>query len=252
MKKNLFFTVLFLSLSLLYFSFSKTGIKASSLAASAKTFKPTSSATVLPDSVHTSLSETLYTNLNLAKAGLCEEAVASAVKGYEKLVDKGVVNNTQYLTIVDFSQSGRKKRFYLLDMENQQLVWNTFVSHGKNSGIDMADKFSNTPNSEQSSLGFYITKGTYTGKHGTSLRLAGQEAGFNSNAESRGIVVHGAAYVNKNRVYSAFMGRSQGCPALPETEYAQIINLIKGGTVMFIYHPTKKYLQHSRLLNDQA
>ena len=201
------------------------------------------------DNVGSSLSNSLYEGLKLSQLGLSKEALDYALKGYQKLVDAGSVVNNRYLTIVDFSQSSRKKRFYLLDVKNNKLVRNTFVSHGKNTGIDKAEKFSNKMNSEQSSLGFYVTTVTYTGKHGLSLRLSGQEAGFNDNAEARGIVVHGAAYVNANRVNSGYMGRSQGCPALPEAEFAKVINIIKDGSVMFIYHPSKNYLQKSALLN---
>lgn len=192
----------------------------------------------------------LYEKLNLAKAGLSEEVLTSAVKGYEKLLEEGVLDNTQYLTIVDLSQSSRKKRFYLLDLQNIKLAMNTFVAHGKNSGIDKAVKFSNTPESEASSLGFYVTKQTYSGKHGLSLKLEGMEDGFNDNAESRAIVVHGADYVNSSRVKSAYMGRSQGCPALPEGVAPKVIKMIKGGSAIFVYHPTQKYLKGSKLLNS--
>lgn len=200
------------------------------------------------ENVSAGLSTALYEGLNLGELGLSKEALDYAVRGYQKLVDAGTVVNNRYLTIVDFSQSSRKKRFYLLDVQNNKLVHNTFVSHGKNTGIDMATKFSNKIDSEQSSLGFYITTATYSGKHGLSLRLSGQEAGFNNNAEARGIVVHGAAYVNSGRVNSGYMGRSQGCPALPEAEYAKVINIIKNGSVMFIYHSSQNYLQQSALL----
>ncbi len=208
-----------------------------------------STVVVNDDNVSSSLSNILYAGLNLGQLGLSKEAFDYALKGYQKLVDAGTVVNNRYLTIVDFSQSSRKKRFYLLDVKTNKLVHNTFVSHGKNTGIDMAEKFSNKINSEQSSLGFYITTATYTGKHGLSLRLSGKEAGFNDNAEARGIVVHGAAYVNSGRVNSSYMGRSQGCPALPEAEFAKVINIIKDGSVMFIYHPSQNYLQRSSLLN---
>ena len=193
----------------------------------------------------------LYDGLNLDEAGLAREAFTYAIQGYQKLVDAGTVTNDQYLTIVDFSQSSRRKRFYLLDVKNGALVKNTFVAHGKNSGVDKAEKFSNKLHSEQSSLGFYLTGPTYTGKHGLSLRLNGQEEGYNSNALARGVVVHGAKYVNKGRVNSAYMGRSQGCPALPEAEYAEVINLIKDGSVMFAYYPGSDYLQNSPLLNGE-
>ena len=75
------------------------------------------------------------------------------------------------------------------------------------------------------------------------------EPGFNDNAEARGVVVHGANYVNANRVNSDYMGRSQGCPALPENEYAAVISMIKDGSVMFLYHPSENYLDQSEFLN---
>lgn len=244
MKKHLFPAILVMSVSLLFISFAK--------ADSASTLKHTvkDSATVDSAAINTAtLSEKLYQDMDLQDAGLSKEAVAYAVNGYEKLVDSGLVDNERYISIVDFSQSSRKKRFYVLDMQNEELVVNTFVSHGKNSGADMATSFSNTPNSEKSSLGFYITESTYSGKHGISLRLSGLERGFNDNAERRGIVVHGASYVTPALVTGNRMGRSQGCPALPESQYAKVINMIKDGSVMFVYNPSPKYLQSSALLN---
>jgi hypothetical protein len=166
------------------------------------------------------------------------------------LKEEGVLQNTQYLTIVDLSQSSRKKRFYLIDVNNYELEVNTFVAHGKNSGVDVAKSFSNIPNSEKSSLGFYVTKNTYRGKHGLSLRLAGLENGFNSNAEARAIVVHAADYVNSGRVNSAYMGRSQGCPALPANIAPKVISMIKNGSALFVYNPSGNYLSSSPVLNS--
>jgi hypothetical protein len=150
---------------------------------------------------------------------------------------------------VDLSQSSRNKRFYIVDMKSDSLTWNTYVAHGKSSGVDMAKNFSNNLNSNKSSLGFYLTKSTYKGKHGLSLRIDGLEDGFNDNAEARGVVVHGASYVNADRSNSDYMGRSQGCPALPEDEYAEVIDIIKDGSVLFVYGADDNYLQSSSLLN---
>ena len=123
------------------------------------------------------------------------------------------------------------------------------MSHGKNSGLNYAERFSNTPESLQSSLGFYRTKGTYFGKHGLSLKLDGLETGFNDKAEERAIVMHGAEYIGTNRANAAYMGRSFGCPAVPQAQSAQIINILKNGSCLFIYHPTQKYLNASKILN---
>lgn len=197
-----------------------------------------------------SLSATLFQKLELESKSLAPEILEDAIRGYEKLVATGAVHNDQYLTIVDMSQSSRSKRLYIIDVKNQRLAQNTYVSHGKNSGLDRAERFSNVPESEQSSLGFYVTKNTYSGKHGLSLKLAGVERGFNDNAEARAIVVHGAEYVNEARSHSAYMGRSQGCPAVPQAQASKIISLIKNGSALFIYHPNQKYLRNSKLLNS--
>ena len=247
MQKSHLFTTLFIALSIALIAFAKPTNNTAASAA-INMIAADSNIAAAPDKAE--LSASLYESLNLSQKGLSKEALDAAIKGYEKLKSNGAVDNSKYLTVIDFSQSSRKKRFYLIDVENAELVMNTFVSHGKNTGVDMATKFSNTINSEQSSLGFYITNATYTGKHGLSLRLDGQEEGFNSNAMARGIVMHGADYVNPGRVNSAFMGRSQGCPALSNAEYAKAINYIKGGSVMFIYYPAQDYLQQSPVLNS--
>jgi hypothetical protein len=251
MKKTYLLTALIMLGSLVLFSFATAASNTFVLSASS-VVKPGTDSTATAQNKDRAafISAALYDTLHLDSLGLSQEAVQYAVKGYEKLLEEGAVNNDQYLTIVDLSQSSRKKRFYIIDMKHDQLVWNTYVAHGRNSGVDEATSFSNSLNSEESSLGFYLTKTTYFGKHGLSLRISGQEEGFNDNAEARGIVVHGAPYVNGQRVNTGYMGRSQGCPALPENEYAKVINIIKGGSVIFIYHPSASYIQGSPLLNS--
>lgn len=248
MIKNILFKVLFLSFSVLFFSFAES---TKYPVADLHTSHVAAVSTLNNEELAVEqISSTINDSLHLDDMGLSTDALKLAVKGYHKLVEDGTINNTQYLTIVDLSQSSRMKRFYLLDVENMKLVINTFVAHGKNSGLDKAQQFSNLPNSEESSLGFYVTKSTYRGKHGLSLKLSGLEDGFNDNAESRGIVVHGASYVNAARANSNYMGRSQGCPALPEKEYAKVIQLIKDGSVLFVYNPDDNYLSHSNILNS--
>ena len=137
----------------------------------------------------------LYQSLGLELKGLSKEAFEYAWKGYQKLIENKQVTNTTYLTICDFSQSSKQKRLYLIDINNETVVMNTWVAHGRNSGLDYATKFSNTPESLQSSLGFYVTKQTYTGEHGLSLKVQGLEPGFNDKAFQRAIVIHGADYM---------------------------------------------------------
>ena len=192
----------------------------------------------------------LYDEMELGKYGLNKQAFELAYTGYENLLSKNKLSNTDFLTICDFSQSSRKKRLYIIDMEKNELFINTYVAHGRNSGKEYATSFSNKPTSLQSSLGFYITKETYYGGHGLALKLHGVESGINNNAYNRKIVLHGSEYVGQKYLKrSKMMGRSFGCPAVPQAECKKIINNIKKGSCLFIYHPTKKYLESSKILN---
>ena len=128
---------------------------------------------------------------------------------------------------------------------------NTWVAHGRNSGMEFAKKFSNKPRSRQSSLGFFITRQTYYGAHGLSLRLEGVERGINDKALQRAIVIHGADYIGEEKLnQNSHMGRSYGCPAVPKNESATLINRMKNGSCLFIYYPTQHYLEQSKILND--
>ncbi len=68
---------------------------------------------------------------------------------------------------------------WILNMDNKSILYHTYVAHGQDTGGNMATKFSNTPNSQQSSLGFYVTAETYYGKNGLSLFIDGMEREFN-------------------------------------------------------------------------
>ena len=191
----------------------------------------------------------LYDSLNLADLGMSKEALLYAYQGHEKLSMKGKLDIPSIITICDFTQSSGSKRMYIIDIENYKVLLNTYVAHGKNSGLDYAERFSNKLKSYQSSLGFYITKNTYHGRHGLSLRLIGLESGFNDKAEQRALVVHGAKYIGPERSGDTYMGRSFGCPAVPAKQASKVIQLIKGGTCLFIFHPSKTYLKGSKILN---
>lgn len=197
-------------------------------------------------------SDLIYNNMNLQQYGLSKEALNYAVEGYNNLMNEDRISNPRYLTIVDFSKKLTEKRFFLLDLENQEVVMNTYVMHGKNSGKEMAGSFSNTINSNKSSLGFYLTRGTYTGKRGPSLRLEGLEDNFNSNALERAIVLHGSNYISDSRAKKGKVGRSEGCPAIPMPLAEEVIDLVKGGSVIFIYYPSETYLQQSPVLNSMG
>ena len=193
----------------------------------------------------------LYHSLNLEEVGLKEDVFALALKGFSKLREKSLVNEDSILTIIDYTKSSKEKRLYVIDLKNQELDFNSVVSHGRNSGYEFAKSFSNKFSSNKSSIGFYITGDTYRGSNGYSLKLNGIEKGFNDKALQRAIVMHGAPYANESIInQKGYLGRSLGCPAVPQNIHKQIIDKIKNGNALFIYYPQETYLNKSRWLNS--
>lgn len=192
--------------------------------------------------------DSFYTTMGLEKIGLKKSVFFAGLKGYEYLLSKNKIRKEGILTICDYSQSSSQKRLYVLDLDHAKVLFNTYVSHGKNSGGEYATSFSNREDSHKSSLGFMITNETYFGKAGFSLRFDGMEKGINSNVRSRDIVMHGSNYVNGERADEGQVGRSYGCPAVPFEISKRIINTIKGGTCFFGYSNDNWYSTSSSIL----
>jgi len=194
-----------------------------------------------------------YAQWQLGNAGLSATAFELAMRGFDHLIQTRQVTNPKILSVIDFSQPSTRQRLYIIDMENGKILFNTWVAHGSNSGALYAEKFSNLPESHQSSLGFFTTANTYFGNHGYSLRLKGCEAGINDKAFERAIVIHGADYVSSRCIQNmGFLGRSFGCPAVPNQLSKSIIDIIKNGSCLFIYHPTPEYYNESKIINSQV
>jgi len=190
----------------------------------------------------------LYNDMQLS--GIVNyNAFEQAMTGYNQIDSR----KKNILTIIDFTKPSTEERLYVLDIENRKLLFKSHVSHGKNSGENYATSFSNKKGSNQSSLGFFLTEDTYQGKNGYSLVLHGLEEGINDLAKQRAVVVHGAAYANPSFIASnRRLGRSFGCPALPEALAKPIINTIKDGSVVFIYANDKNYSGKSHFLNKSS
>lgn len=179
------------------------------------------------------------------------EAFNIALKGYFTLLSNNELENKKYLTIIDMSLSSNVERFYVIDMETQQLVYKNLVAHGKNTGEEFAYNFSNKERSYQTSLGFYKTAETYDGKRGFSMKLDGLEYS-NSNARDRGIIIHGADYVSEEFIKNNVrLGRSLGCPSLPMDSFVEVVEMLKEGSCLFVYYPQKYYLSKSKLVNSE-
>lgn len=185
----------------------------------------------------------VYQKAGLKQAGLSYSVFEQAYTGYQNFRVQGLASaEKQVMTVVDFTKPSNLKRMWIIDLQTNKILHHTLVAHGRNTGSVKAEKFSNVPNSNMSSMGFYITDKTYYGKHGLSLRLSGMDEAYNSNAMDRAIVLHGADYVSDAFVKQyGRLGRSLGCPAVPRAISGDVIELIKDNTVLYIHSADKKY-----------
>ena len=249
--KGIYLLVSSVVISLLHlpFAFAKTG------ATNKLFYRPAISTThtVEDSSISIYAMKSVYDSLQLGLTGLSKRAFDYALQGYEKLISQGKLINQSIIAIVDFSQPSSQKRLYVLDIKNYKVLFNTLVAHGKNSGKEWATYFSNKPASCKSSPGFYITGEVYSGSNGCSLKLDGVENGINDRAMRRAIVLHGAGYVSESYIAAqGYIGRSQGCPAVPLKDAKGIINTLHDGACLYIYTPDHHYFSHSAFLADNA
>lgn len=202
------------------------------------------------DQIYNELTVSYYGEVN---DFLGKNVLEKGLRGYNYLKHTQQLRNPKYLTIIDFSQYCNKKRMWVIDMESRYVVFNERVAHGARTGDEYAKYFSNAHKSHKTSLGFYSTGGTYNGSKKFSLKLNGLERNFNTNAFARGIVIHGANYVSDKYLdYNRRIGRSFGCPAVSPEINRELINTIKNGSCLFLYHPTERYLENSKIMNGNV
>lgn len=157
---------------------------------------------------------------------------------------------TPILTVIDYSLPSNHKRLWVFDLEQKKLLYHTYVAHGLFSGENYTAFFSNSNSSKQSSMGVFLTLDAYRGREGTSLNLEGLDESINDHAESRAIVMHGGHYAEEDFIKKyGRAGRSWGCPAIPQSISAEIINTIKGHNLLIAYFPSEKWFKKSAYLN---
>lgn len=177
------------------------------------------------------------------------EALRMALEALENAEAAGTAVRTDVLALIDYSRPSTEPRLWVFDLENNLLLFEELVAHGKNSGGDTPVRFSNRPGSLMSSLGVFVTANTYYGKHGYSLRLKGLEEGVNDNSMERAIVMHAASYVDPEVARRlGRLGRSWGCPAVRPEISRQLIDAVKDGALLFAYYPDDRWLSTSRFL----
>ena len=182
--------------------------------------------------------------------GIAPDVLQLAVGAVSCAVNSGAIEKPHTLTVIDYSLPSTKPRLWVFDVPSGRMLFNELVAHGRNTGENLATRFSDTMNSRQSSLGLFVARDTYVGGNGYSLRLDGLEPGFNGHALDRAIVMHGAPYVDVALAkQQGRIGRSWGCPALREAIARDVIDTVRGGGVIFSYYPDEKWLTASRFLN---
>ena len=197
------------------------------------------------------IADSIYDVINLGEYGLERDVFFNAYKGLQYLQNKSLLKKTNILTICDYSQSSRSKRLYVIDVVKSRLLFNTYVSHGRNSGEEFASSFSNLYNSNKSSLGFLVTGQPYKGRSGYSLQLNGMEPGINDRVKIRSIVLHGSRFVTASVAGArGAISRSYGCPAVPYGIHFKIIKAIRGGSCVFVSSPDDWYTHTSAILNS--
>ena len=193
--------------------------------------------------------EVLYQHLS--EPALPLAAFKSSIEVYRRLAEEGQIINDRVITIIDFTKPSHLERLFVIDLVGEKVIYKSLVAHGKNSGENFATSFSNNPDSHQSSLGYYLTGKPYVGRHGYSLLLNGLEKGINDNARKRAVVIHGAEYVSQRYIESnGRLGRSFGCPALPEETVSEIIDTIQEKSLLFIYSSDRNYCKNSGFFNS--
>jgi L,D-transpeptidase-like protein len=184
-----------------------------------------------------------------APAGLDPAILALAERAADAAIARLPVAKRELLTVIDYSLPSTERRLWVLDRVSGTVLWHELVAHGSGTGENLATAFSNRDGSRQSSLGLFLTEETYQGRNGLSLRMRGLEPGVNDLARQRAIVMHGAPYVSEEFVRAhGRLGRSWGCPALPLDVSAQVIDRVRGGSLVFAYYPDRDWLRHSQFL----
>ncbi|HET9694505.1 MAG TPA: murein L,D-transpeptidase catalytic domain family protein [Steroidobacteraceae bacterium] len=191
-------------------------------------------------------SSSLVEQLRAVAPSANPDVLGLAARAAECARRQGLLDGLHHLAVIDYSLPSTQPRLWVFDLQRQRLLFEELVAHGRNTGEGLAERFSNVEGSKMSSIGLYQTADTYYGSNGYSLRLRGLDPGFNDNALSRAIVMHGAPYVSQAIAERlGRLGRSWGCPALRPEVARTVIDTLKGGALLFAYYPDRKWLNES-------
>ncbi|HZX17291.1 MAG TPA: murein L,D-transpeptidase catalytic domain family protein [Pseudomonas sp.] len=202
----------------------------------------------MPFSATAAEQDGLLKDLTRIAPGLNQQALRHALAAMQCAVNHGA-DPARRLAVIDYSRPSTERRLWIFDLQRKRLLLRDFVAHGRKSGDNFAEVFSNSLGSHQTSLGLFRTAESYSGKHGYSLRMDGLEPGLNDLARERAIVIHGADYVNPLWVAKqGRIGRSLGCPAVRPEVARMVVDQLKGGQFLFAWHSNQRLMQASTYL----
>jgi len=147
--------------------------------------------------------------------------------------------NSKIAFLVDMRIPSGKNRFFVYDLEKNQVIDQGLVAHGSGSetGVKGMLKFSNMPNSNCTALGRYSIEKCYKGMFGKAYKLNGLEE-TNCNALKRAIVLHHYSAVPYEE-QDYYISNSHGCPMVNEQFFKRIEKIIdssKSNIILDIYY----------------
>jgi hypothetical protein len=177
-------------------------------------------------------------------------ALTAGLEAWRHAVAAGAALRADVLTVIDYSRPSTERRLFVIDVPHSRVRFAELVAHGRDTGGNAAERFSNAAGSHMSSLGVFRAADVYLGEHGLSLHLDGLEPGFNDRARDRAIVIHGARYVSEGvTALLGRLGRSWGCPAVRPEIAKSLIDTIKDGSLIVAYYPDPGWMTRSAFLD---
>lgn len=167
------------------------------------------------------------------------ERINSRIIDLKNMINVDHKYNQKIAFLIDMKVPSGKNRFFVYDLEKNQIIDQGLVAHGSGSetGIKGMLRFSNLPNSNCTALGRYAVGKTYRGIFGKAYRLAGLEES-NNNALKRAIVLHSYSAVPLEE-QDYYISNSHGCPMVNEQFFKRIEKIIdnsKSNILMDIYY----------------
>ena len=134
--------------------------------------------------------------------------------------------NNRYCFLINMEKKSGTKRFYIYDMDQQQVIDAGLTAHGRcNGAVFIHRQYNNVVGGGCTSLGRYKVGVAYQGQFGLAYKLHGLD-NSNSNAFKRFVVLHSHACVPDEEVAPYPICQSDGCPTVSPAFLGKLANFI--------------------------